>query len=146
MFNESALPFFKVNVTDLAPTIAAEGELYFDRKTNRLMIYVNDQWMDAIPRSDTKIDFSIYLSSLPTHDVTIFKTIATQPMRFDSANKIIVTDSEAVTIEFMIDGTTQYQSVFECEKGACLSIVFKHNEKQTPSDLTISFFGVSLTS
>ena len=136
----------KVKITDVPPSIAADGEMFFHSSKKRLMIYVDGAWIDVIPPTDTTVDFSIYLDNLPNHETIIFKTIATKKLKIHPDMVKIVSESEYVSIRFLVDGITQSQIMpFECEKGACLSIVFEHNDKQTPSDLIISFSAISST-
>lgn len=136
----------KVKIADVPPSIAADGEMFFHSSTKRLMIYFDGAWVDVIPPTDTTVDFSIYLGNLPNHETTIFKTIATKKLKIHPNMVKIVSESEHVSIRFLVDGIAQSQIMpFECEKGACLSIVFEYNDKQTPSDLVISFSAISST-
>lgn len=141
MIFEQSLIASKLPVCDIAPSIASEGEMFFDTTQNMLMVYVGGGWVPAIKPQVVSTDFSIFLPSIPNHTCTIFKSVLLRDMTFDSSEIIMACDSGFVVLTFHVDGVEQVGSKFQCKKGECLSIVFTHDIRQTPSDLSLSFSG-----
>lgn len=142
MIFEQSLITTKLPVLDVAPIIAYEGEMFFDTTHQMLMIYVGGEWVPAVPPQNTSTDFSIFLPSLPNHTCTIFKSVMVRDMQFNSSECVMASDSEFVSVKFFVDGVEQLHNEFKCKKGECLSIMFEHDIRQTPSDFSISFIGI----
>lgn len=138
--------FFKIKVGDVLPQIASEGETFFLSKTKKLMIYVNGSWEPCVQERPVTTNFNLFLPTIPNHDCIIFKYLATESFEIEAVNVQIMLDGEPNNPDFLhwaINGHRVYFPI-KCEKGDCLSIMFKHDERLSPSDLVISFTSKSL--
>lgn len=138
--------FFKIKVGDVLPNVASDGETFFLSNDKKLMIYVNGSWEPCVQERPVTTNFNLFLPTTPNHSCTIFKYLATECFEVDSKNIQIRLDGEPSNgdfIEWVVNGQLTYFPI-KCEKGDCLSIMFKHDERLSPSDLVISFTSESL--
>ena len=121
------------------PTIASDGEMFFHKPSTSLMIFIDGQWVDVHGSKPVYENFSIYLPSIPNHDCAIFKTLILQDLTIDADSISISADSKFIDVEILINGVPASNVNFECKKGDCLAIMFKHDIRQSPSELIYCF-------
>lgn len=131
----------KAKVVSELPYIAAEGELALLQPSNVLFIYVGNRWIDISSPNNPKMEFCVYLPTIPDHSTTIFKcvmpcsaSVDVSEIMFDSINDLQF--ELFVNNEFVCK--VPADDIITIEKGKCLSLRYIHKERHFPEDLAMT--------